>query len=98
MPRRRAIGLVAFALIAFYPFFLKAAPSPERFFDFDKDGRLNWHELGRLNTYRIYRWELANTKKKRRFDLNGDRMLNPTELKLYQERKQNKKNKKAPLL
>ena len=57
----------------------------ERHYDTDGDGCLNFAERGRYRTHQILGWELADTKKKKKHDLNKDMMLNPYEWQKYQE-------------
>lgn len=71
------------------------SPKAEHFFDLDKNGWLNSYERGLLTTYQRFGWKLANTRAKRKFDGNGDRMLSPYEWEKYKNReKVTKKEKK----
>ena len=56
-----------------------------KFFDLDENGRLNRHEIALLQTHLLYKWELADSKKKKLYDTNGDHMLSPPEWQRYKD-------------
>lgn len=65
----------------------------ERFFDRDKNKKIDWYEQQLIITHSLYQWELANTSKKKLFDYNNDMMLTPYEYNKYLESKSQSKHK-----
>lgn len=61
--------------------------SLERRFDLDKDGVLSRYEAGLMRTHLLYGWELADSKKKKKYDLDRDHLLNPLEFARYHKAK-----------
>ena len=57
----------------------------EHFFDIDKNGDINAYERGLINTYNRTRWRLARSRLQKKFDKNGDRMLDPREEIAYKK-------------
>ena len=70
--------------------------NPEKFFDLDKNGWLNPYERALLATYNRFHWEMADSKKKKKFDYNQDSMLEPREWADYLEFKKGKEKQEAP--
>lgn len=71
-------------------------PKPEKFFDLDKNGWMNLYERSLLATYNRFHWEMADSKKKKKFDYNNDSLLGPQEWEMYKKSKKDKKIKMAP--
>lgn len=61
--------------------------SLERRFDLDKDGVLSRYEAGLMRTHLLYGWELADSKRKKKYDSDGDHLLNPLEFARYHKAK-----------
>ena len=66
---------------------LQSSRSLERRFDLDRDGVLNRYEAGLMRTHLIYGWELADSKKKKKYDFDRDHLLNPMEYARYHKDK-----------
>ncbi|MBI2340001.1 MAG: hypothetical protein HYU99_06530 [Deltaproteobacteria bacterium] len=57
----------------------------ERFFDLNKDKVLSVYERSLITTQQHFGWPLASSKKRKKFDANGDFMLQPYEYHLYKK-------------
>lgn len=71
--------------------------SAAKFFDIDKNGSLNLYEQNLFMTHKLFKWELADTKRKKEFDNNQNYMLEPFEWEQYQKAKEAQKRAFRPV-
>ena len=69
----------------------------ERFFDLNKDKLLSLYERNLITTQKHFGWPLASSKKRKKFDSNGDNILQPYEYHLYKKGQKNKDAQYKPV-
>lgn len=88
------LKIFPFAIFALAPFFCRAAQDGapvqgglvrklEKHFDRDKNGHLDQIERMNLRTHQIFHYPLVEKRNQEPYDVNGDLMMEPFEMRQY---------------